>query len=114
MTDNNPKDEGSNRRVCGRLNVTRALLLELDNGDILEGRSVDISPRGVLMKPDAPPEDLLLGISGTLFIISDDGHFSIGYPCKVVRQKDKFIAVEIDKKSAAAFANYMTKELLGR
>ena len=113
VTDNNPKTQDSSRRVCDRLNLTRRLLLELDNGDILAGRTMDISPRGALMKPDTPPEGGLLGIAGTLFIISDEGRFSIGYPCKVVRLKDSSIALEIHKKAAAAFGLYMTKDLLG-
>jgi hypothetical protein len=63
---------------------------------------------------DTPPQGVLLGAAGTLFIISDGGGFSCGYPCRVVRQKGGLIALEIDRKAAAAFGNYMTKELLGR
>jgi hypothetical protein len=114
MTDNQPKKQDSNKRVCSRINVTKTLLLELDNGDILEGRTVDISPRGALFEADTPPEGDLLGIAGTFFIISDEGHFSVGYPCKVVRLKDRAIAIEVNKKAAAAFGHDMTKDLLGR
>lgn len=114
MNDNNPKNQDPNQRVCNRINLTRNILLELDNGDILQGRTVDISPRGVLMKTDTPPEGELVGIAGTLFMISDEGHFSVGYPCKVVRLKDSSISLEIHKKAAAAFGDYMTKDLLGR
>ncbi|MGD8671895.1 MAG: PilZ domain-containing protein [Thiogranum sp.] len=114
MTDNQSKNENPDQRVCNRINVTRTLLLELDNGDILEGRTVDISPRGALFETDVPPEGDLLGIAGTFFIISDEGRFSIGYPCKVVRLKDRAIAIEINKKAAAAFAHDMTEDLLGR
>jgi hypothetical protein len=113
MNDNNPKNQASNRRVCDRINVTRVLLLELDNGDILRGRTVDVSPRGALMETETPPDDELLGMAGTLFIISDDGQFSMGYPCKVARVKDSGIALEVDKNAAAAFGNYMAKDLLG-
>jgi hypothetical protein len=103
-----------NERICNRLNLHRTLLLELDNGEMLQGRSADISPRGALLKTDARPEGELLGMAGTLFIISDEGYFSVGYPCKVARQEAGSIALEIDKKAAAAFGNYLTKELLGR
>jgi hypothetical protein len=113
MNDNNPKNQNPDQRVCNRLKVSRRLLFEIGDGDILTGETVDISPRGVLMKPDALPEGDLLGILGTLFIISDEGHFSIGYPCRVVRLKDWSVAFEIDKKAAAAFGNYMAKDLLG-
>jgi hypothetical protein len=89
------------------------LLLEIANGDILTGQSVDIRPHGVLMKSDTPPEMALLGIAGTLFIISEKGHFSIGYPCRVVRLERRSIALEIQKKVAAAFGNEMAKDLLG-
>jgi hypothetical protein len=114
MNDNNPENQDPNQRVCNRINLTRTLLVELDTGDVLEGRTVDISPRGALMKTELSPDAELLGVAGTLFIISDEGHFSIGYPCKVVRLKGRSIALEVDKKAAAAFGNYMTKELLGR
>lgn len=114
MNDSNPTNQDPNQRVCNRLNLSREILLELATGDILQGRTVDISPRGALMKADVLPEGDLRGIVGTLFTISDEGHFSIGYPCKVVRQKDSSIALEIDKNAAAAFGNYMAKELLGR
>jgi hypothetical protein len=113
MTDDNPDTREANRRVCDRLSVNRTLLLELDNGEILQGQSSDISPRGALMKPDTPPRDELLGLAGTLYIISEEGHFSVGYPCKVVRLKQEFIALEISKKAAAAFGNYMARDLLG-
>lgn len=113
MNDNNPKSQEPNQRVCNRISLAIKLLFELDNGNILEGRSVDISPRGALMKTQIPPDGDLLGTEGTLFIISDEGHFSIGYPCKVVRLKESSIALEIHKKAAAAFGLYMTKELLG-
>ncbi len=113
MNDNKAKSQDRNQRVCDRLNLTRKLLFEMDNGDVLEGSSVDISPRGVLMKTWITPEDGLLGTQGTLFIVSDEGRFSIGYPCKVVRLKDRSIALEIHKNAAAAFGLYMTKELLG-
>lgn len=114
MTDNNAKNQNPNQRVCDRLSLSRIILFELENGRILTGKTEDISPRGVLMKTDARPESELLGIAGTLFIISDDGDFSIGYPCKVARQKDSSIALEIDKAAAAAFGHYMAEDLLGR
>ena len=114
MTDNNPKNQNPNQRVCDRLSLRRKILFELESGRILTGETEDISPRGVLMKTDARPESELLGIAGTLFIISDDGDFSIGYPCKVTRRKDSSIALEIDKAAAAAFGHYMAEDLLGR
>lgn len=113
MSSNNANNPSFNQRVCDRIAVTRILLLELDNGDILRGQSVDISPRGALMETDVPPEDGLLGMAGTLFLISKDGQFSIGYPCRVARVGASVIALEVDKNSAAAFGNYMAKDLLG-
>lgn len=103
-----------NERVCNRLTLSKTLLLEFANGDILQGRTRDISPRGVLFTPDRPPADASPGMAGTLFMISDEGHFSIGYPCQVVRVSDDSIALALDKKAAAAFGNYLTRELLKR
>lgn len=114
MNSDGTKKPDANERVCNRISVSRTLLLELNDGNILEGRSEDISPRGVLVRTDVPTPGELLDAAGTLFIISDEGKFSYGYPCRVVRQKGELIALEIDKKAAAAFGNYMTKELLGR
>lgn len=113
MSDSKPTSQDSNQRICNRINLTRKLLFELDNGDILEGLSVDISPRGVLMKAEKSHGGTLPGTTGTLFIISDEGEFSIGYPCEVVRLQDRTIALAIHKKAAAAFGLYMTKDLLG-
>lgn len=104
---------GANQRVCERLKVSRTALLELETGDILMGRTLDISPRGVLMEPDAAPVAGLSGKAGTLYIISDEGRFSIGYPCKVVRLDAGGVALEIHKNAAAAFGSYMAAELLG-
>ena len=114
MNDSKPKSAEPDQRICNRLNVARKLLFEQDSGDILNGWSVDISPRGVLMRTERPPKGELVGSAGTLFIISDEGQFSIGYPCKVVRLQKNSIALEIHKKAAAAFGLYMTKELLGQ
>ncbi len=113
MNESKPKSASSNQRICNRLNVTRKLLFEPDSGDILNGWSVDVSPRGVLMRTERPPASELVGSEGTLFIISDEGQFSIGYPCRVVRMQKDSIALEIHKKAAAAFGLYMTKDLLG-
>lgn len=113
MNEKDSKDQASNQRVCDRINVSRVLLLELENGDILRGRTVDVSPRGALMEAETPVESTLLGMAGTIFIISDNGQFSTGYPCKVARVKQYAIALEVDKGSAAAFGNYMAKDLLG-
>lgn len=114
MSDNKPTNQDPHHRVCDRISLTRKLLLELENGKFLEGHAVDISPRGALMKTAARLEEELLGMAGTLFVISDQGHFSVGYPCKVARLKGRSIGLEIDKKSAAAFGDYMTKDLLGQ
>ncbi len=114
MTGDIPKNEITNQRVCDRLRLKRKILFELEGGRILTGNTEDISPRGVLMNADARPDSKLLGTSGTIFIISDDGDFSIGYPCKVARQKGNSIALEIDKAAAAAFGHFMAEDLLGR
>lgn len=114
MTDSNPKYQTPNQRVCDRLSFSRRILFELENGSILTGKTEDISPRGVLMTTDTPPSGELVGITGTLFIISDEGHFSTGYPCKVARQTESAIALEIDKTAAAAFGHDMAEDLLGR
>ena len=114
MSDKSPNDQGPNERVCNRINMPRTLLLELVSGDVLRGKSVDLSPRGVLVKMDAVLETDLMGQAVTLFIISPEGEFSIGYPCTVVRQEHGAVALEVNRNSAAAFGNYLTKALLGR
>ena len=113
MSNKNANNPSSNQRVCDRIAVTRILLLELDNGNIIRGQSVDVSPRGALMETDFPPEEGVLGMAGTLFMISKDGEFSMGYPCRVARVGNNVIALEVDKSSAAAFGNYMARDLLG-
>lgn len=105
--------DSSNHRVCDRLKTRKVLLLELEDGAILRGHTVDVSPRGVLLVAEEEPPTGLQGQSGTLFMISDKGQFSSGYPCRVVRSRGVTIALEIDKKAAAAFGNDMTRELLG-
>ncbi len=113
MSGKSANNPSSNQRVCDRIAMSRVMLLELDNGEILRGQSVDVSPRGALMETDIPPEDGLLGVAGTLFLISKEGEFSIGYPCRVARVGVSTIALEVDKSAAAAFGNYMAKDLLG-
>lgn len=103
----------ANQRICNRLRVNRTLLLEFENGDILRGRTIDISPRGVLMETETQVGDEMLGIDGMLYVISGEGHFSVGYPCKIVRVRNDSVALEIHKKAAAAFGAYMTEDLLG-
>jgi hypothetical protein len=103
-----------NERICNRLSLSKTVLLELDSGEIIQGQTVDISPRGALFNADTRPHAELQGMAGTLFLISEAGHFSVGYPCRVVRVKAAAIALEINKKAAAAFGNYLAKELLKR
>jgi hypothetical protein len=88
------------------------MLIELDNGEYIGGKTEDISPRGALLNADKLPRSEIQGITGMLFVISDDGEFSVGYPCKVVRQQGRSVAVEIHKSAAAAFGDYMTRDLL--
>ena len=111
MTTNNAKALDPNRRVCDRLDLCRKILLELANGEILVGETVDISLRGALMKTDITPGDELLGVAGTLFMIASDGQHSSGYPCKVVRLEGDAIGLELDKKAVTAFGQYMTRDL---
>jgi len=114
MTDDNPENQNLNQRVCDRLSLSRKILFELENGRILTGKTEDVSPRGVLMTADTKPEGGLRGIAGMLFIISDDGQFSNGFPCKVARQKECAIALQIDKAAAAVFGHDIAEILLGR
>lgn len=111
MTANDAKGAGANRRVCDRLELCRKILVELDSGEILIGQTVDVSLRGALMQTDSEPAAELLGLTGSLFIITDDGQHSGGYACKVVRLEAAAIALELDKKAVVAFGQYMTKDL---
>ena len=113
MSDSDAKHLGANRRVCNRLSLSRRMLLELDNGEILIGDTEDISLRGVLLKTDVRPAIDLRGITGKLFVIGQEGTHADGYPCKVVRVKDTSIALELDKKFAAAFGQRITNDLFG-
>lgn len=114
MSDDNADIDGPNRRTWDRLNVRRRMLLEFANGDILIGHSQDISLRGVLLQTDDLPATDVLGAAATLFLVGGDGQPSTGYSCQVVRFVGDCIALELDQKVAAAFANRITRDLLKR
>lgn len=114
MSDKKPDNTDANRRACDRLNLTRKMLLELDNGEIVVGESQDISLRGVLLKTDGLLETAPAGMAGTLYVFDDHGKQSTGFPCRVIRLKETALALELDKKVIAAFGQYMTRDLFRR
>lgn len=114
MNDRKPDNPDANRRTCDRLSVSRKMLLELDNGGIVIGESEDISLRGVLLRTDSLPESELAGMAGTLYVLGSHGGESSGYPCRVIRVRETSLALELDRKVAAAFGQYVTRDLLRR
>jgi hypothetical protein len=114
MNDPDADNNDPNQREWDRLSVRTRMLLEFESGDILIGESDDVSLRGVLMQVDLVPPQEMLGALGTLYLVGRDGQPSDGYPCKVVRLKGNSVALELDAKVAAAFANRITRGLLRR
>lgn len=114
MNDRKADNPEDNRRACDRLSVSRKMLLELDNGEIVIGESGDISLRGVLLNTDSLPETELAGMAGTLYVFSDNGTQSSGFPCSVIRRRETSLALELDRKVIAAFGECVTRELLRR
>jgi len=113
MNDSNDSS-GASRRVCERLGLSRRAVLELDNGDILVGDTVDISLRGVLLQTDLLSGGDISGARGELFMIGEDDEHSSGFPCQVVRVKGGTVAVQLDRKAIAAFGQLINRELFRR
>ena len=68
----------------------------------------------LILEAENPPQNLPPGADGTLFLISEDGQFSSGYPCKVVRTEGRTLALEVEKSAAAAFGDHITRDVLGQ
>ena len=102
------------RRACERIYLNRQMLLALDNGDELQGETVDISLRGILLTTTSAVSSPSAGQHGQLHIIFADNSRSAGFSCQVIRVSDAGIALELDKKIAPIFGKQLTRDMFVR
>ena len=100
------------RRGCERFDLHQQIQLELDGGDNFEGNTANISLSGMLLQTDITPEHEIQNLTGMLYLVRDGRRRSDGYPCRVVRLVNQCIALELERRTAAAFGMRLTKDLL--
>lgn len=89
-------------RLYRRLNVDFVVLLEHPDGEVLRGKSVDVSLGGVRICCNQKPRHRWLGETVTLSLAADveDGE---SFKCLIRRQDGKYLALELDRGTAARF-----------
>jgi len=102
------------RRVCRRLNLHKAMQVELPSGERLSGESLDISLGGILLRFNELPETLKENQSTRLFLVLHDGEISRGYACTIIRRTNNCLGLQLDLKQAAEFGKQLTQGVFTR
>ena len=104
---------GAERRTCERINMGYRARVELTNGVVLTGSTLDVSLGGLLFQADQAINGFPPGETVMLFLLDEQGE-SAPFPCEAVRISTVQAALKIDRKFAARFGKALTKGRLIR
>ncbi|HAT49490.1 MAG: response regulator [Nitrospirae bacterium] len=79
------------KRQWERQEYQARMTLELEDGNVMYGNTLDVSLGGVFLLTDAPPGNIALGTPGKLFV--KVVHHNIAFPCRVVRRDHQGVGV---------------------
>jgi len=111
---NLPEGNNGEKRVCGRTNFLRHMVVKLNDGKQIKGSTTDVSLGGVSLDAATIPDQITAGQCGQLHILLEDGKESPGFNCTIVRISDNSIGIKLDKKTAPKFGILLTKNLFKR
>lgn len=101
------------RRTCERVTMGCRARVELSNGVVLTGSTLDVSLGGLLFQADQTINGFPPGETAMLFLLDEQGE-SAPFPCETVRISSAQAALKIDRKFAARFGKALTKGRLIR
>jgi hypothetical protein len=104
-----PENPVKDHRICERIGFNKRMIVELANGTRIEGETADISLGGILMHTDDEVNHGIVGEDAQLLVVLDDETLSTPFQCHIRRVQDHTIALELDRKMAAAFGKTITK-----
>ncbi|MEO5327404.1 MAG: response regulator [Magnetococcus sp. THC-1_WYH] len=79
------------KRQWERQEYQARMTLELTDGNVMYGNTLDVSLGGVFLLTDVPPGNIALGTPGKLFV--KVVHHNIAFPCRVVRRDHQGVGV---------------------
>lgn len=97
------------KRRCERNHIQQNIKLHIEDL-MLSCISTDISLGGIALDCDSPVPDDICHKKAFFYLDDSETKFN----CTVIRNKENYIAIELDKKQAAIFGKQLTKKLLDR
>lgn len=113
ISKNELLNKNSERRICERINLGYRARVELANGLVLMGSTLDVSLGGLLFLADQTISGFPPGAIAMLFLLEEQSE-SAPFPCEAVRISSAQAALKIDRKFAARFGKALTKGRLIR
>jgi hypothetical protein len=114
MKETTAPEADDDQRRCERLSLHQQIYLELDSGTGFRGNTENISLSGMLLRTDTSPDTGIVGRAGVVHLVHNGQSRSDGYPCRVIRVVNGCIALELERRAAAAFGMRLTRDLRGR
>lgn len=102
------------RRNSHRVELNKAMQVELPDGTHLAGESLDIGATGVLVKFNKLPDDLKENQSVKLSLVLHDGEMSDPYPCIIMRIVRNSLALQLELNRSAEFAQQLKDTVFTR
>jgi len=101
----------SEQRLCSRINLTRSVILTLDNGNVIHATTDDLSLGGVKVFTLEDVTDCT-GQTAELQIKLHDDQLSKVFNCEIVSCESKLLRLKLDRKQATTFGMLIAKGAL--
>lgn len=108
---NSSTQKNDDRRVCERIVLNRNVVVDLDNGQKINGVTVDISLGGVCISVNDNLNTDVRRQTANLFIKDREGNLSPEFPCTIVRQGENSLCLKLDRTKSSKFGIMLTKGL---
>lgn len=102
------------RRSSNRVELNKAMQVELPNGEHISGESLDIGAGGVMLKFNQLPDGLKENQSIKLTLVLHDGEMSNPYPCTIMRIVRNCLALQLELKRSAEFSQQVKDAMFTR
>jgi hypothetical protein len=113
MTPIPTNNDNEEKRVCQRIPLKKRVVLEAENGALINGETDNGSLGGILVLTRDNLGALQMGSQLSLYLIIDNKR-SRAFPCCVTRISHCAIGLQLDRKVAAAFGLLLTKDMFKR
>jgi len=101
----------SEQRLCSRINLTRAVKLTLEDGEVINATTDDISLGGIKAFTIHDIADYS-GQQAQLQLMLHENQYSRIFNCHIVSCENKLLRLKLERKQANAFSMLVSKGAL--